>query len=160
MKRPVDVHNAARIERGGWEREDCCEPCESSSSSDSSSSGSSSSEPSSSDSSSSGSSSGSNAPAFAAENLAAQSFWDVDSPANHLTWFAHSGEPQPPTGYRVYRRASGDAQDTLLATLGTVLSHVDLGPIAGVAYIYTVIPFTAGGDGPAATIQVTTVNGP
>ena len=158
MKRPVTVHNATRIERGSWEREDCCEPCESSSSS--SSSGSSSSEPSSSDSSSSGSSSVSNAPAFAPQNLAVQSFWDVDSPANHLTWFTGPSEPHAPTGYRVYRRSAGDAQDVLLATLGAVLSHVDLDPTAGVAHVYTVVPFTPGGDGPAASSQVTTVSGP
>jgi hypothetical protein len=91
--------------------------------------------------------------------MVVQSFWDVDSPANHLTWFANPNEPDPPSGYRIYRRAAGETQDTLLATLGTVLSHVDHGPVAGANYTYTVVPFTSGGNGPPATFNVTTVTG-
>jgi hypothetical protein len=100
------------------------------------------------------------APTFAPVNLSVESFWDVDVPANHLTWFANPTETNPPTGYRIHRRLEGESQDVLLATLEAVLSFVDSTPQPGARFLYTVVPFNNGGEGPAISFLVTTETGP
>ncbi|MDB5297996.1 MAG: thrombospondin, partial [Phycisphaerales bacterium] len=61
------------------------------------------------------------------------------------------------TGYRIERSADGGATFATAGTVGpNVVIFSDPGVSVGRAYTYRVVPTSAGGDGPAATVAVTT----
>ncbi len=67
-----------------------------------------------------------------------------------LTWRAPaSSGGSPVTGYRVYRGTSSGAE-TLLTSLGTVLSYADTSARSGATYYYELVAVNAAGQSPVS----------
>ncbi len=65
-----------------------------------------------------------------------------------LEWLApEAGDAAPVTGYRVYRRAEGEALE-LLVEIGPVLAHIDRTVDTGTVYYYSVSAVSEVGEGP------------
>jgi hypothetical protein len=64
----------------------------------------------------------------------------------HLAWSQPDNGGSPITNYRVYRRAQGDAQRTLLADVGTALSYDDTTAGTTITYFYSVAAQSAAGE--------------
>ena len=77
-----------------------------------------------------------------------------------LTWAAPvSDGGSPITGYKVYRATSAGAE-TLLSTVGVVLSYTDPGLTSGLAYYYEVRAVNAVGEGPKSNEASVTPTAP
>jgi len=77
-----------------------------------------------------------------------------------LTWAAPvSDGGSPITGYKVYRATSAGAE-TLLSTVGVVLSYTDPGLTSGQAYYYEVSAVNAVGEGPKSNEASATPTAP
>jgi PKD repeat protein len=71
-----------------------------------------------------------------------------DQSGIHLSWQAPDNGGSAITGYKVYRRADGSAQQSLIANLGTQTTFDDFNAAPGVKYFYSVSAINAAGEGP------------
>jgi hypothetical protein len=80
-----------------------------------------------------------------------------DAAGVHLTWTRPDSGGLPITDYKVYRRADGQAQASVIAHTGTQQSYLDTTAASGGRYFYSVTAVTQAGEAPACGVALSAV---